>query len=387
MKIMAIGFYGNTITHLNALKAAGWCDTYYLPPNKTVGGIPGTLEEIKALNIPFEKYDAALIFQEALSPAQIYFNEQCVEHGITIYANQHGFNKSILQIADHTPNIYSKYWNCMGQYFIDRFKDVTGREASTNRWVSLGSLMHDYLYKNFQWHGNKSNGRALIIHEPDLSACEGDPCPHDSEAMTRFIVDCLKKQGIAADMKPHPNWKNFIGNSGDPLDRPDVPLVDIKVEEIVNYSLVIGSRSTMLLDAAAMGIPTIALVSDSSWQDDKYPPVEKGGLIPTYDKASFADGLTAHFNKKPNYNQAELNYFVGDLGNVADKYRDFIEADLREPKKVLGDYYDKWQEQLSGYRRRENSLIRSCWRRARSSRLLSPVKYLYHTAKKYASKQ
>ncbi len=174
MKIMAIGFYANTKAHLNALKATGWCDTYYLQPNKIISGLPGTVNELKKLNINFKQYDAALIYSEGTEPALRYFNEQCIKNNITVYANQHGFNKSILQIVSYTPNIYSKYWNCMGKYFLDRFKEVMGCDASTQRWIAIGSLLHDYLYKNYKWKQSDNNGKILIIHEPDLGISEGD---------------------------------------------------------------------------------------------------------------------------------------------------------------------------------------------------------------------
>lgn len=355
MKIMAICFYASTKTNLDALKTAGWCDTYYLQSDKIVGGIPGTVEELKKLNINFKQYQATLIFQDTLSPVQEYFNEQCVKNNITVYANQHGFNKSILQIVKFIPNIYSKYWNCMGKYFPDRFEEVMSRSALTQRWISLGSLKHDYLYKNYQWKPKNNNGKALIIHEPDLKICEGDSHPHDSERITNFIIENLKKEGINADMKLHPNWKNFVGNTGKPLDRPKgVNFVDIKLEEIVNYALVIGSRSTVLLDAVAMGIPTMALASSSDWEDDKYPPVEEG-LIPNFTQQEFSRGLRKCFNKKPIYDEPFRNYFLGPLGKITDNYYKFIEQDLKNPAKVLGDVYIDWQKELSNYLKKKNS--------------------------------
>lgn len=357
IKIMAIGFFGNSKTQLNALKASGWCDSYYLPPNKTTGGIPGTVDELKKLSLEYKKYNAALIFQDTLFPASKYFYDQCVKYNITIYANQHGFNKSILQIKDFTPNIYSKYWNCMGKYFLDRFKEVTEKDAISQRWISMGSLLHDYLYKNYTWKKENNNGKALIIHEPDLKVCEGDPYPHKSEENTRLIIEALKKENIKADMKPHPNWKNFIGNTGKILDKPKgIKLVDINVEDIVNYALVIGSRSTMLLDAVAMGIPTIALQSSSSWKDDKYPPVEEG-LIPTFSKKRFSEGLKKCFNNKPKYNQSFRDYFLGPLGKVADNYYDFIKKDQNDSSKILGKYYYIWQGGLSAYIKKDNSKV------------------------------
>lgn len=356
MKIMAIGFYRHAKLRLNALKATGWCDTYYLQPKEKAAGALGTVDELKRLNIDFKQYDAALIFQEGLHPSQKYFNEQCIKNNVTIYANQHGFNKSILQIVNYTPNIYSKYWNCMGKYFLDRFKEVMGRDPITQRWICIGSLAHDYLYKNYRWKERDNNGKALIIHEPDLKICEGDPHPHDSEGITNYIIKKLKAEGIEANMKVHPNWKNFIGNIGEPLDKPEgVNFVYIDVEDIVDYALVIGSRSTMLLDAVSMGIPTMALESSSDWEDDKYPPVEEG-LIPTFSKEKFGDGFKKCFNKRPECDESFRNYFLGPLGKVADNYYEFIRNDLDNPSKILGKYYTTWRRRLNVY-----IWLDTCW--------------------------
>lgn len=343
MRAVAIGFFNNIKNHLKSLDATSWCDTYFLAPDSTVGGIAGSIKNLEELNIPFNNYDAALIFAEGSAPALKYFNDKCLKNKITIYANQHGFNKSILQIERGTPNDYSKYWNCMGRYFLDRYEEIMNFPAKSRRWISIGSLMHDYLYKNFKWDENRNNGKALIIHEPDLQKCEGDKYPHDSEISTKYFIENFRDLGIIADLKPHPNWKNFIGNSGEALERPEgVNIRNIKLEEINNYALIAGSRSTMLLDAASMGIPTIALESSSNWPDDKYPPVEKGGLIPVYNKTNLKNGIKERFNVKPKYNETERNYYLGPLGTVAENYYDFICEDLSNPAKFLGDYYQGW---------------------------------------------
>lgn len=381
MKVLSVCFHGSTQLHYRAAKATGWCDAFYLKPSKLVGGVAGSIDGLKKLGINYNKYKAALIFQDGLGyipNAQKYFYEQCARHGITIYANQHGFNKSILQIVRKTPNIYSKYWNSMGPYFLERYGEVVHQDAIDRRWISVGSLVHDYLYRNFRWQ-KKNNGKALIIHEPDLTEAEGDPHPHDSETITRFIIAQLNKAGIKADMKPHPNWKNFVGTFGKPLDKPKgVNIVNTKVEDIVNYALIIGSRSSMLLEAAVMGVPTLAVASTSSWDDDKYPPVESGetGLIPTYSRKNFQIGLTKHFNRIPKYKFKDLTYFCGPLGKTQKKYYDFIKADLEEPQKLLGAVlFDRWQYELNLYRSDENSLIKKV-------KLGIWVAYKYFTGKK-----
>ena len=357
MRIMAIGFYGNSPTHLRALEASGWCDTFYLQPNNLVAGIPGTIPELKKLSINFSQYDAALIFSDALTPVQKYFCEQCVTNNITIFANQHGFNKSIIQIAESTPNVYSKYWNVMGEYFLDRFLEVQGEHAISRRWIHAGSLMHDYLFKNYRWNSKKNNGKALIIHEPDLSICEGDHHPHDSERITQDAILSMNQAGITVDMKPHPNWKNFVGNSGRVLQKPiGANLVDISVEDVVDYALVVGSRSTLLLDAVAMGVPTLAIESFSNWQDDKYPPVEEG-LIPTYSANKIIEGLEYCFNREPQYNTLFRDYYLGPLGSVSENYYKFIQEDLENPLNLLGDStYAHWRVELKQYQKRQKNI-------------------------------
>ena len=356
MRAVAIGFFNNIKNHLMALDASNWCDTYFLAPDSTVGGIAGSIKNLEELNIPFNIYDAALIFADSSAPALKYFNNKCLENNITIYANQHGFNKSILQIECGTPNDYSKYWNCMGKYFLDRYEEVMGSSAASRRWISIGSLMHDYLYRNFKWYKASNNGKVLIIHEPDLQKCEGDKYPHDSEEVTKYLIEAFTDLGIEPDLKPHPNWNNFIGNSGEALEKPaGVNIVDISLEEIKNYALIAGSRSTMLLDAASMGIPTIALESSSNWPDDKYPPVEKDGLIPVYNKTNLKNGIKERFNVTPDYNESDRNYYLGQLGTVAENYHDFICEDLSNPAKKLGNYYQRWENGISSIKNRTGS--------------------------------
>jgi hypothetical protein len=220
----------------------------------------------------------------------------------------------------------------MGKYFLDRFEEIMAKNPVSQRWINIGSITHDYLYKNFKWNCHANNGKALIIHEPNLKDCEGDPFPHESEDITDYAISSIISSGIKVDMKPHPNWKNFIGNDGAKLKKPDnVNIVDISVEEIVNYSLIVGSRSTMLLDAVAMGIPTLAIESISGWQDDNYPPVQHGlqGLVPTCPLKDFSKGLADFFNREPNYDIALRNYFLGPLGQVSENYYNFIQFDLK----------------------------------------------------------
>lgn len=358
---MGICFHGSTELHYRAMKATGWCDAFFLKPDPLVGGLTGSVADLRALKIDYNKYEAALIYQDGLGETQKYFVEQCVKHGVTVYANQHGFNKSIRQIIDGAPNIYSKYWNSTGKYFLDRFKEVTDEKPLSHRWISIGSLVHDYLYSNYRWDKNRHNGRALIIHEPDLRACEGDEHPHDSETITAFVIKELKKAKIPADFKPHPNWKNFIGNTGEPLRKPKgVNLVDIKVEDIVNYALVIGSRSSMLLEAAIMGVPALAVESTSTWEDDKYPPVEGGesGLIPTYSRKNFHKGLKKLFGKEHKYDLKQLRYYCGPVGKVKEKYYEFIKEDQRQPGRILGKKaYTEWIKNLEQFREVEFSPI------------------------------
>jgi len=69
-KIMGICFHGSTQLHYRALQATGWCDAFYLCPNDLVGGLPGSVGELKKLGISYRNYNAAIIYQEGLEPAQ-----------------------------------------------------------------------------------------------------------------------------------------------------------------------------------------------------------------------------------------------------------------------------------------------------------------------------
>lgn len=347
MKIIAMNFYAIASTRINALKALEWCDVFFLPPNKLIGGIPGSIDELKQLGIDFKNYDAALIFHDGLSRTQEYFHRQCIKHGMAIYANQHGFNKSILQIVDFTPNTYSKYWNALGKYWLDRFKQVMKSEPISSRWISIGSLTHDYLYKNFRWDKQKTNGKVLLIHEPDTAQCEGDKLPHRPDEFSEFIINHLRKLNVEFDMKVHPNWANFIGNTGIKLWKPDnVNFVNIGIENIRNYSLVLGMRSSVLLDAAAMNVPTLALKMDSPAADDHFGPTEVG-LIPMCEKESFDKSLSEYRGKTPSYDTEKLEYFVGPLGRISEDYYNFIREDLANSLKRLGKHYYNWQSQLN----------------------------------------
>ena len=357
-KIIAIGFFANSKTQLNALKDVDWCDTYFVPTDQKRLGIPGTVDGVKKLNINFGSYNAAITWGDGLSPAQKYFYEQCFENEIPVISNQHGFNKSIFQIVKNSPNPYCKYWNSMGMYMLDRFKDVVGKEAISRRWISEGSLLHDYLHNKYKWRKDTNNGKAMVIHEPDLKMCEGDPHPHASDSAMDLIIKTLNDCGIDADLKVHPNWKNFIGNAGELLRRPQkINIVDIDVEKVVDYALVIGSRSSLLLDAVAMGVPTVALKSKSSWKDDKYAPTEEG-LIPVYSTIDLKEGIIEHFNNEPSYDVILRDYYLGPLGKVRDNYRRFILYDLENPRGTLGTYFNEWQRELKMYGTLHGRIIR-----------------------------
>ena len=55
--------------------------------------------------------------------------------------------------------------------------------------------------------------------------------------------------------------------------------------------------------------------------------------------------------KKPKYDESLRNYFLGPLGQVADNYYEFIQDDLDNPSKILGEYYVNWHKEFEKYRR------------------------------------
>lgn len=327
-KILAISFYGSTKHQLVPFKKIDFVDTIAFETNKYNAGIPGSIEDFEKLNIDYSKYYAVITWGDSLFPVIEYFFRKCLSHKITIYGNQHGVNKSILQIIFSAPNKYCKYWLAEGQFMIDRFKEVTKCNAIENRWYSIGSPHHEYVYKNFKWSKENTNNKVLIIHEPNLFIAENDKRCHNSEEIIDSMIEDLKEMNIEIDLKVHPNWKGSTGNSGKLLKKFNCNYVDITFDEIVKYNLVVGSRSSLLYESYLMNIPVLAIKSKSDWPDDKISFLDCG-IVDSYDLKDFKKAVRLHFDNPKDINFEKVKYLSGDIEHNLNNYLAFIDNDSK----------------------------------------------------------
>jgi hypothetical protein len=325
-KILAISFYGSTKHQLIPYKSIEFVDVVEFETNKNNAGVPGSIEDFEKLDIDYRKYYAVITWGDSLFPVIEYFFKKCLSHNITIYGNQHGVNKSILQIIFSAPNKYCKYWLTEGAFMIDRFKEVTKSNAIENRWYCVGSPHHEFIYKNFKWSLNNTNSKVLIIHEPNLFIAENDKRCHNSEEIIDSMIEVLNDLNIEIDLKVHPNWKGDTGNSGKSLKKFNCNYVDISFDEIVKYSLVVGSRSSLLYESYLMNIPVLAIKSKSDWPDDKISFLDCG-VVDSYELVDFKKAINMHFNKSKEINIEKVKYLSGDIDNNLNNYLTFIRED------------------------------------------------------------
>jgi len=337
LSALCVTFYRNQIHINNALNSLGWCDTFFvenkagLNPHATQADSMSLIE----LDIDYDKYNVCLSFNDSYLPggaAELHF-KNCMERGIPIYSNQHGFDKSVINIKPHTPNRYTYYWNTMGKYWLDRFEYCVGKKPSTRRWISIGSLKNDYLFKNYKHDQNNTNGKILVLHEPDTGPSQKDKDPFVVSHVYQELVELLGTLDVEVDFKIHPSWPNFIGNFGEKLWSPPdwINIVDIDLPEMIEYDVVIGAYSTVLLDAASMGVPVINLNFEyPTGHGSHWGPGELGLFrrteieeIPDYIKQIRANGV--------DYDHELLCYFLGPLGSVAENYAEFILKNHKEP--------------------------------------------------------
>lgn len=346
-RILAISFYGSTKHQLTPYKNLDFVDTIAFETNKNNAGIPGTIEEFNQLNIDYSKYNAVVTWGDSLFPVVEYFFKKCIENNITIYGNQHGVNKSIVQILFSSPNKYCKYWNTEGIWMLDRFKIVLGTNPINRRWISIGSTYHEYLYNNFAWKKENSNNRILLIHEPNLKNAEGDKFPHDSETIINEVIKIGARLGFEIDLKVHPNWKGKHGNSGEEITIFNCNYVDIQFKDVTEYSLVIGSRSSLLYEAYLTGIPVLAVESNSEWIDDCISFLNLN-LIDVFPIFLVEKGIELHFNNPKPKNLEKIEYLSGPISKgVLAKYIEFIEMDDLHKDKILGRrLYNRYLTQL-----------------------------------------
>ncbi|MFH1727681.1 MAG: hypothetical protein ABIA04_04610 [Pseudomonadota bacterium] len=369
VRAFCVGFYENAKQILKAIEVLPWCDTFYCEQRKgDPGGMPGTVENLQKLNINYKAYNTCLTFNDAFFNSLKLLSENCYENGIQIYANEHGYDKSVLQIEKHSPNVYAKYWNAMGPYWMDRFKLCVKKNPLSRRWISIGSLRNDYLYKYFRWDKNRHNGKVLVLHEPDTDLCERDNIPLKPSSTTKRTIEILNELNIAFDFKLHPSWSNFVGNlyndnflaeqstgTGAKLWKPDnCMMVNIDLAEMRNYSLVIGCYSSALLDAVSMDIPVINVSFDYPTKLQSHWGPGEMGLFPRYSVNQLKEAIPKHLNLKMNYDFEKVKYFLGPLGKVSENYKEFIEKDFNHPKKQLGIYYFKWRKEFLFFRINKN---------------------------------
>ena len=198
---------------------------------------------------------------------------------ILIIGNSHGYNKSIPELYDlyklNVPQLYMDYYSMWGPYFTDRYKEVIGINPFKRNILSLGSLRHDFLFKNFKWDRGKTNGKVLMIHEPVSSEGWNDisPEPIGDNRVSESMIEELDRNNIPFDFKVHPNWTDFISNTGDQMWKPHsrVNVVNIPITEMIKYEAVIASWSSIQFEALTMGMPVINVeykyptVNDSEW--------------------------------------------------------------------------------------------------------------------------
>jgi len=303
-----------------ALEYFGWCDVYATSRTQQITGLIGPNEDIDKLKIDFRQYDVLLLQHENRLDEYAARLAKKQNPNIVIIGNQHGYYKSILQIKHFPPDSYD-YWNTWGQYWLDRSQKVLGR--TPKKWINIGSYLHSYYYKTKKWQPLKKNKKALVIYEPNTNESYQDPKPELHSSKTDAIIKALNELDIPYDIKAHPLWANLKGNDGQSMWKPPKKMKDFAVDKIINYSLILGSRSTLLFDAIAMGIPVIGIAISASWEDDEYAP-QKLKLFPYTDNdKKLPHMISKHFNKKINYNSQKVRYFLGDLNQTDKKYLAF----------------------------------------------------------------
>jgi hypothetical protein len=343
IRALCVVFYRNALHIAEALKHFGWCDVFYcentneVNPEGTMGGISG----LNRLNIDYSKYNVCLSFNDTMLPTPTSGLKEhflrCVENGLPVIGNQHGYDKSVIDLLRYVPNQFTYQWNAQGQYCLDRLdmlqpSKTTERVSSLLRWISLGSLKNDYLYRTTRWAPDKTNGKILLLHEPDTDECEQDPNPLKPSSATKEVVECLLKSGIDFDFKLHPSWPKFIGNEGDLLWKPpeEVRLVDCGLRDMANYEAVVGCYSTTLLDAASMGIPVINVEFDYPSQNGAHWGPGEMKLFPRVPARDVVDLFRGFKGKEMRYDYELLKYFLGPLGYVNENYQEYLRIILEE---------------------------------------------------------
>jgi hypothetical protein len=334
IKVLSVGALGNAEIDVEASDSYEWCDGLYLRPHMGARELMSK-EEVDSLEIDLKKYSAILLWRQSFEEPIIALLNRIfkVNPLVLIIGNSHGYNKSISEQIDvyglKVPQLYMDYYSLWGPYFTDRYGRLYKKDPYKQHLLSLGSLRHDYLYMNFHWDKNRTNGKVLVIHEPDTSELDF-PFPIGDYGVTESIIENLEKNGISFDFKVHPNFPDFTSKSGKRMWRPplNVNIVNISIPEMVNYEAVIASWSSTQFDALAMGIPVINIkydypeVNDSEWGPGKL------GLLKAINPEQIPDYLDNIRRKGTNVDMNLLKYFLGDLGHIGDTYYRFIQEQI-----------------------------------------------------------
>jgi hypothetical protein len=333
-KVISVGTLGNTKIDIDASSSLPWCDGLYLKP---IAGARKKMpkEELETLDIDFKQYRAVLIWHQVIQEPLLTFLKKLVKinPAALIIGNSHGYNKSISELFDlyglSMPHYFTNYYSMWGPYFTNRYEEIYRSKAQKKNILSLGSLRHDYLFKNFRWDKNKTNGKLLLIHEPETAESWNDPSPIGDNRLSESIIAELDKAKIPFDYKVHPNWPDFISNADAPMWRPpaNVDIVNISIEEMLEYEAVVASWSSVQFDAMAMGIPIINIdydypaINHSEWGPGKLgllKPIKPEQIKRVFEKSQYLQPPDREL----------LNYFLGDLGKVGDHYYEFIKSKL-----------------------------------------------------------
>lgn len=332
-RVCAIVNFRNLVPFGRALDYFGWCDVFYSQHTKKATGDPAPESVIDDLQIDFSRYDCLLLNHEVAPDRYAAKIAKQQNRSIVVIGNQHGFYKSILQIKHHPPDNYD-YWNSWGKYWIDRYKQIIG--TTNSKWVSLGSIIHDYYFRTLQWNAKKTNGKALVVYEPNTDESFGDTKPQLVNDRMKLVFETMEELNIDYDIKAHPLWPNLIGRWGKKMWKPPKKMREFDIENIVDYSIIVGSRSTVLLDGISMGIPVVGITSKSEWEDDEFGP-EKDAIFPyATNKKGLKSIIRKHFNKKIGYDLEKLSYYLGNFGKTAERFFEFCKkAKSRTQKSPL----------------------------------------------------
>ena len=340
-RVLSIGSIGNTEIDIAASASYPWCDSVYLKPHKGASKLMSK-KEVDSLNIDLKEYKAVLLWHQVPNEPTLALLNRIfkINPSVLILGNSHGYNKSISELIDlyglRVPQICMDYYSMWGPYFTDRYKEIYQQNPYANHIVSLGSLRHDHLYKNFRWNKNKTNSKILVIHEPVTSESWSDPSPIGDNRVTESIIEHLEKSSIPFDFKVHPNWPDFISNSGKPMWNPPehVNVVNIAIQDMIEYDAVIASWSSIQFEALAMNMPVINIkydypkVNNSEWGPGKLGLLK--GIEPEEIPAHLEN--TSQESKKVDRNL--LNYFLGNLGRVESTYYPFIQKEVDRPGRM-----------------------------------------------------